>query len=295
MLLATVAADDRSPIPTAAAVGDDAGWVLLDIPDVSTLVSLGDWEDLVRSALAGTGRLRSDELRLLTPLPRPAKVLCCGLNYRDHIVETGREMPAHPTLFAKFADTLTSPHADIPIHSSDCVDWEAELVVVIGEEIHRADRDRAAQAILGYTVANDISLRDWQRRTLQWLQGKAFDATTPVGPVVITADAFDPAEPHAVQCTVNGRVRQASTTAELVFDCADLVSYVSQFTRLLPGDLILTGTPGGVALGMDPPPFLQDGDVVVTSIDGIGELRNTIRFESPTHPGDDAADERTAR
>ena len=212
------------------------------------------------------------------PLAPPGKVICCGLNYGDHIAETGRERPAYPTLFAKYADTLLPDGADIVLPAGLEVDHEAELAVVVGAELRGANREEAEAAIGGYTVANDISVRDWQRRTLQWFQGKAWDATTPIGPVVVAPDAIDPKAGVDVVCRVNGVERQRGSTRTLVFDCADLLAYVSTFTVLRPGDVVLTGTPGGVGMAMTPPTYLADGDVVETEIPGIGTLTNTVRF-----------------
>src|SRR6476620_11315409 len=212
------------------------------------------------------------------PLAPPGKVICCGLNYGDHVVETGRERPAYPTLFAKYADTLVPDGADIVLPTGLEVDYEAELAVVVGAELRGATREEAERAIGGYTVANDISVRDWQRRTLQWFQGKAWDATTPVGPVVVTPDEVDPEAGLEVTCLVNGETVQRGNTKTLVFGAAALLAYISEFTLLRPGDLVLTGTPGGVGMGMTPPRFLGDGDVVRTQIEGIGFLDNTIRL-----------------
>ncbi|MFI2707980.1 fumarylacetoacetate hydrolase family protein, partial [Nocardioides sp. CER28] len=212
------------------------------------------------------------------PLPRPGKVICCGLNYGDHIAETGRETPTHPTLFAKYADTLIGPHDDIVLPAGLEVDWEAELAVVVGATLRNATAAEAEQAIAGYTVANDISVRDWQRRTLQWFQGKAWDATTPIGPVLVTPDDLDPTAGVEVVCRVNGVERQRGDTKTLVFDSAALLAYISTFTVLRPGDVVLTGTPGGVGMGMTPPTYLRDGDVVETEIASIGTLTNTVRF-----------------
>lgn len=275
MRLATVRRDGG----THAAVGDAAGWVLLDESDVQDLIAAPDWRTRAADALRHPARADIDAHEFATPVPRPAKVFCCGLNYRDHIVETGRPVPEFPTLFAKFADTLTGPADDIVVRETRKLDWEAELAVIVGAEVHRADREQARAAILGYAVSNDISMRDWQQRTLQWLQGKTFDATTPVGPWVVTADELDPSSGLRITCAVNDELVQDADTAELVFDAADLVAYVSQITVLRPGDIVLTGTPGGVALGMPEPRWLRDGDVVVTEIEGIGALRNTIRFD----------------
>jgi acylpyruvate hydrolase len=275
MRLATVRRADGS----RAAVGDESGWVLLDEADAQELVSAPEWRDRADAALRHPARVDLEPHEFANPVPRPTKIFCCGLNYRDHIVETGRCVPEYPTLFAKFADTLTGPVDEIVVRDTHRLDWEAELVVVVGAEVYRADRDRARAAILGYAVANDISMRDWQQRTLQWLQGKAFDATTPVGPWIVTADEVDPSEGLRISCAVNGEQMQIGDTAELVFDAADLVAYVSQITVLRPGDIVLTGTPGGVALGMAEPRWLRDGDVVTTEIERLGTLRNVIRFD----------------
>jgi acylpyruvate hydrolase len=208
--------------------------------------------------------------------PVPGKVICCGLNYVDHIAETGRETPAYPTLFAKYADTLLGPEADIVVPAGCHLDWEAELAVVVGAPVRGVDREEAGRAIAGYAVANDISLRDWQGRTSQWFQGKAWDATTPISDHYVSAVEVDPVGGLEIVCRVNDEVRQRSNTKELVFDAAALVAYVSTFTRLSPGDLLLTGTPGGVGLGMTPPLYLTDGDVVETEIEGVGTLRNRV-------------------
>jgi acylpyruvate hydrolase len=216
------------------------------------------------------------------PLPAPAKVVCCGLNYADHIRETGRELPRFPTLFAKFADTLTGPTEDVVLPPGLQVDWEAELAVVVGAHLRHADPDTAKAAIAGYTVANDVSVRDWQYRTLQWFQGKAWDRSTPVGPVVVTPDEIDPAAGLDVICRVDGQEVQRDSSATLVFDCPTLLAYISTFTTLRPGDLVLTGTPGGVGSARDPQQFLEDGSVIETEITGIGLLRNTIRFTDNT-------------
>jgi acylpyruvate hydrolase len=267
MRLATI---DLGSGTTTAAVEVDGEWFALDAPDLSALLRLPDWRDA--TVPAGAAPLADPVFAL--PLPTPAKILCCGLNYAEHILEMGRELPRHPTVFAKFADTLVGPTTDVVVAEGGAVDWEAELAVVIGATLRRGDRAEASAAIAGYTVANDVSLRDWQNRTTQWLQGKAFDATTPIGPVLVTADELDPAAGLAVTCSVNGEEVQRGDTSDLVFDAAALVAYVSTFTTLRPGDIVLTGTPGGVGAGRTPPRFLRDGDVVETSVEGIGTLTN---------------------
>lgn len=263
---------------TRAAVQGERDWVVLDAPDIGALVAAADWRASVDAAVADPARRRVVRPRMLRPVLHPGKIVCCGLNYRDHIAETGRETPAQPTLFAKFEDTLTDPDAEITIVGSQKVDWEAELAVVLGAQVSRADRTEAAAAILGYTVANDVSVRDWQSRTLQWLQGKAFDASCPIGPCIVTADEFDPVAGAAIGAAIDGATMQESNTRHLLFDAADLVSYVSAFARLRPGDIILTGTPSGVGMGRTPQRFLRDGETLTTWVDGIGELTNRFRI-----------------
>lgn len=207
------------------------------------------------------------------------RTFCVGLNYRDHILEMGRELPDHPTLFAKFPDALAGPYDDVVLwNDSDRWDYEVELGVVVGREVPRhTDRETAAAAIGGYTVVNDLTARDWQKRTLQWLQGKSWEASTPVGPWVVTADELDPdgsgTPDLELSCTVDGDVRQRSRTGELVFTPADLVAYVSTFTTLKPGDLIATGTPGGVAAAHGNAGFLRPGAIVEATVERIGTCR----------------------
>jgi acylpyruvate hydrolase len=268
MKLATVAHGGR----TTAAVLDGDRWRALPADDLSALLTTTTTDriaDLAGAELPGATPV--------LPLPSPRKVVCCGLNYADHITEMGRELPSHPTLFAKYADTLTGPEDDLVLPPGLDVDWEAELAVVVGARIRNADRHTSERAIAGYTVANDVSVRDWQKRTLQWFQGKAWDHTTPLGPVVVTPDELDPVAGVEVICRVNGVERQRGNTSTLVFDAADLLAYVSTFTVLRPGDIVLTGTPGGVGSGMTPPAYLADGDLVETEIPGIGTLRNHFR------------------
>ncbi|MGH9045912.1 MAG: fumarylacetoacetate hydrolase family protein, partial [Acidimicrobiales bacterium] len=205
------------------------------------------------------------------------KIICVGLNYRNHILEMGRDLPEYPTLFAKFRSALIG--ANDPIELCDAVhelDWEAELAVVIGSPVRNASEQAAAGAIAGYSVLNDVTARDWQRRTLQWLQGKTFERSTPVGPWMVTADEADGLSGE-ITCEVNGETMQRSDIGDLVFGPAKLVSYISSIVTLLPGDLIATGTPGGVGSAHKPPRFLGDGEVVTTRIAGIGECQNVVK------------------
>lgn len=293
MRLATVitAASDASGDPaTRAAVQSGDRFVLLPARDLNELLETAGWQEQAAAAAAAAAAagaagggphesIPADGARFAAVLPRPSKVICCGLNYADHIAEMGRELPEYPTLFAKYADTLIGDGEAIDAAGHGAkVDWEAELAVVVGAPLRNASQAEAAAAIAGYTVANDISLRDWQNRTLQWFQGKAFDRTTPLGPVLVTPDECDPEAGVRVRCLVNGEEVQNGNTKTLVFTAAALLSYISTFTRLSPGDVVLTGTPGGVGMGATPPRFLHDGDVVTTEVEGIGTLTNTVRL-----------------
>ncbi len=271
MRLATVRRSDGT---TAAARLEGDELILLPYPDVVALLAEPEWQETAgaesgeRVALAGAD---------LGPTVRPAKVICVGLNYRSHIEEMGRGFPDHPTLFSKFPDTLTGPYDDLVVpNNSGEVDWEVELGVVIGRPARRVDEADAAACIAGYTVVNDISMRDWQWRTTQWDQGKNFEASTPVGPFLVTGDEIGDAADLAVTCTVDGQTMQTGRTCDLLFNPAAIVSYASQFTTLRPGDLIATGTPGGVGAGRDPKVFLAPGQVLETAIEGIGACRNLM-------------------
>jgi acylpyruvate hydrolase len=208
-------------------------------------------------------------------VPRPQKIVCAGLNYRTHILETGRELPEYPTLFAKFADTLMGPNDDLVLPAiSERVDWEVELGVVIGTPVKRGTTQEAAAAIAGYTVTNDVSMRDWQRRTLQWLQGKMFERSTPAGPYLVTPDEVGDARDLEIRCEVDGVIMQQARTSDLLFSPAEIVAYASQAITLQPGDLILTGTTGGVGDARKPPVYLRPGNVLRTRIEGLGECVN---------------------
>ena len=263
----------RTEYGTTAARLDGDVLVPLDAADVGEMLASGD---------EGPGRQREGaalvpvaEADFAPVVPRPGKVICVGLNYREHILETGRELPAYPTLFAKFADTLTGARDDLVLPSvSEKVDWEVELGVIIGRPVYRATAAEAAAAIAGYTVVNDVSMRDWQSRTLQWLQGKMFERSTPAGPYLVTAGEAGDAADLEVRCEVDGVVMQQSRTSDLLFGPADIVAYASQAITLKPGDLIATGTPGGVGNARKPPVYLRPGNVLRTFIEGLGECVN---------------------
>lgn len=273
MRLATLRTPDGS---TTAAVRRDDDYLSLAATDVGALLRSPDRAAIIAAVNSSTPATPVSEAVLTSVVTTPGKIICCGVNYRSHIDEMGREAPEHPTLFAKFASTLCGASDDIRIPGDADVDWEAELAVVIGSPLRSGDRTQAEGVIAGYAVANDISMRRWQYRTLQWLQGKAWDATTPLGPELVTVDEIDPATGLSISTTVNGVTMQRASTAELVFDAPDLVAYVSEFTQLEPGDVILTGTPGGVGAGQKPPLYAQPGDTIECTIDGIGTLSSRI-------------------
>ncbi|MBC3763226.1 fumarylacetoacetate hydrolase family protein [Quadrisphaera oryzae] len=250
--------------------------------DVGALLAVDGWQQLAASAGGATHRY--GDLDLAPLVPHPAKVVCVGLNYKAHILEMGRDLPEHPTLFAKWASTLTGPRDEVPLPpEDDALDWEGELVVVVGQRVRRADTAQAARAIAGYAVANDVSMRTWQFRTKEWLQGKVWDSSTPVGPVLTTADSWQPGP--AITTRLNGEEVQSAPTDDLLFGPAELVSYVSTVLELAPGDLLLTGTPGGVGRARKPPRYLVDGDVVEVTVEGLGTLRNSVVAEQlPAQP-----------
>jgi acylpyruvate hydrolase len=240
------------------------------------------------------GQLRLDEehpvavtdVRLRPVIPAPDKVICVGLNYREHVAESQRKLPTYPVLFCKFASCLIGAGDQIPVPpESTQVDYEGELAVVIGRAVRRASAEDAARAILGYCVANDVTLRDYQYKTHQWLQGKTWEATTPLGPFLVTPDEL-PDGPLRVRTILNGEVVQDSDTSKLIFDIPTLISTISQFTTLLPGDVILTGTPGGVGFRREPQRFLVPGDEISVEVAGVGRLTNAVVEEVPRIHGD---------
>lgn len=261
---------------TAAARHDGDELVVLPYPDVGALLASGDdWQ----RAPGGQGQRRpSAEASLATLVPHPNKIVCLGLNYATHIAEMGRPTPAYPTLFAKFDGALIGAHDRIQMPwVSDELDWEAELGVVIGRPGRDIRPENALEHVAGYTVVNDVTVRDWQHRTREFLSGKTFEATTPVGPALVTPDELPPgASGLDIGCSVDGVMMQRSTTSDLLFTVADTVAYISTIITLLPGDLIAMGTPGGVGAGRTPPVFLQPGQELVTWVQGLGELRNVV-------------------
>jgi acylpyruvate hydrolase len=252
---------------------------LLPYPDVGALLSRSDWR--AQAGLPATERVSFDAAELAPVIPAPGKVVCLGLNYATHIREMGHELPQFPTLFAKYTDALIGPYDDIVLPAvSEQMDWEVELAFVIGRTCRNVAEPEGLEVIAGYTVFNDVTARDWQRRTTQFLGGKTFESTTPVGPWLVSADELPPgASGLTVRCAVDEEVMQEASTADLLFTPAQIVAYISQITTLRPGDLVATGTPAGVGAGRRPPVFLRPGQVVTTEIEGIGRLQNVCRAD----------------
>jgi ureidoglycolate lyase len=226
---------------------------------------------------AAVGTLALAEVELLAPIPRPGKIMAIGLNYADHIAESGIARPEHQTWFSKAPTSACGPYAPVQIpKASTQVDYEAELVAVVGAGGRGVARADAPAAVFGFCVGNDVSVRDWQMRTSQWVLGKSFDTHAPFGPWITTADEI--ADPHAlgIRCFVNGEQRQASNTRHLVFDVWAQLEHLTQAMTVEPGDVIFTGTPAGVGMAMRPPRFLKAGDRVRVEIDGLGAIENTF-------------------
>ena len=222
--------------------------------------------DLTRLPLVAPGT------RLGTPLAGTRQFVAIGLNYRKHAQESGMEIPAEPVVFNKALTCLCGPNDDIRMpEGSKAMDWEIELGFVIGTTAQRVTEAQALSHVAGYCLANDVSERDWQiKRNGQWTKGKSFDTFGPIGPWLVTSDELSDPQAIDLHLTVNGQTRQKSSTADMIFSVATIVSYLSQFMTLLPGDVVITGTPEGVGLGMKPPQFLQTGDVVTLQAGPLG-------------------------
>lgn len=246
-----------------------------DLPDLLDACG-GDPSAIVPGAAVDVG-----ERQLLRVVENPRKVVCIGLNYRLHAEESGARLPDVPILFPKWSTSLTGPYDEIPLPAeSDQVDWESELAFVFGRRCRRVREADAADVVFGYTVANDVSMRDYQFKTNQWAAGKCWDHATPVGPAIVTADEGAGVEPDlAITGRLNGTEVQSSRTNDLIFGIPQLVEYLTTIMTMEPGDLVLTGTPSGVGQSSNPPRFLADGDVFEVDIEGIGRLENRFRSE----------------
>lgn len=279
----------------AAADGDRIGLVSED-----GLISLADhlpaaprqmidlisrWDEF-RSQVAALQARKPDvklaQVRLRAPIPRPGKILAIGLNYKDHIEETKSKTPEFQTWFSKATTGVNGPFDPIALPAvSDRLDYEAELVAIIGRRVRGVSDQQAKDAIFGYCVGDDVSVRDWQIRVPQWVLGKSFDTHAPFGPWITTADETD-ARDLGIRSFVNGELRQSSNTKQLLFDCYAQVEHLSQALTLEPGDVLYTGTPSGVGIAFQPPRFLKEGDVVRIEIDKLGAIENRVMKEPPT-------------
>lgn len=228
---------------------------------------------------AEDGWLKEADLTLGPCVTHPGKIVCVGLNYRKHAEETNAPIPEYPILFSKFNNALAGHGEDIPLPAvSEKVDYEAELAIVMGKTAKNVGKEHALDYVFGYCNANDLSARDLQMRTPQWLLGKTCDKFLPLGPYLVTADEVGNPNGLGIRCTVNGEVRQNSNTSDMIFHCGELVSYISRHMTLEPGDVILTGTPEGVVLGYPPEKqvYLQEGDIVTVEIEKLGALTNRM-------------------
>jgi acylpyruvate hydrolase len=243
--------------------------------------SLVDWLAFGTQGVATGAPRPLAEVRLLAPVPRPGKIVCVGLNYRDHAKETGQRIPSEPVLFSKYANSVVGPGADVVVPPGvEKIDHEAELAVVIGHRASAVPVGDALDHVAGYTCANDVSSRSLQFRSSQWLLGKAIDTFLPLGPYLVTADEVPDPQALGIRCLINGELRQSSDTGQMVFGVAELVSFTSRTITLEPGDVLVTGTPSGVGFVADPPRYLGPGDRMRVEIDGLGELENTLRVRS---------------
>jgi acylpyruvate hydrolase len=262
-------------------VGRVDGDSLLPLEGLTELGAATPADLLAATKLAEAAPVPLAQVRLRPVVPRPEKIICVGLNYLAHVGETGRDLPEYPVFFTKFASALIGPYDDIALPpESDQVDFEGELAVIIGRVGRRVSRADAMRHVLGFTVANDVTMRDYQYKTHQWLQGKAWDGSTPLGPYLHTPDEVD-ISALTLSTRLNGIEMQSSSTSMMIFDVPRLVSTISEFTEVKPGDVILTGTPGGVGYRRDPKVLLSPGDEIVVEIEGLGSVVNHVVAEAP--------------
>lgn len=247
---------------------------------------IGNWQsakEAISSFISKAPQEATSDLAsvtLMAPLPRPSKLICVGLNYREHAIESKMEIPSIPTIFNKFPSCVVGPGDKVILpKNSEKPDYEAEFAFIIGKSGRHVPADKWQEYIFGYTIINDVSARDFQMATSQWLMGKTFDTFAPMGPWIVTADEIS--DPHNldIKMTINGEVLQNSNTRELIFRIPELIAYLSSVFTLEPGDVVSTGTPSGVGLGHKPPRWLRAGDECVISVAGIGELRNPVVAE----------------
>lgn len=258
-------------------------WIDPSLPqEMTTFLTAGQEAQAKLLALSGKNDLLLSEVQLLAPVPNPQKFLGVGLNYADHIAETGLDTPEFPTIFNKQISCIIGPEEAIHRPQiSEKLDYEGELALVIGKQCRHVPKEKAAEVIAGYTIVNDVSVRDWQIKAPTWTLGKSFDTHGPMGPWIVTADEIDP---HNLELKtwVNNELRQQSNTSNLIFDCYQLVETLSTVCTLMPGDVIATGTCSGVGVKMKPRGYMKPGDWVTIEIEGIGKLSNPVIEEPDT-------------
>jgi acylpyruvate hydrolase len=260
---------------TRAVRVDEDHLVDLGAADLGEFLAAPDWEARAAASTEPAVHVRGSAFAPV--VPRPGKIVCVGLNYRRHILEMGRDLPEYPTLFSKYADALVGANDDIlKPPETEAFDWECELAIIIGAPVRRAWGVDAERAIAGFSVLNDVTCRDWQFRTREWMQGKNWEATTPLGPYLVTPDELPGGVRPALEIStkIDGETVQEDTTDDLLFDPVALVEYVSTIVTLRPGDVIATGTPGGVGHARKPPRYLEPGHMLTTAIAGLGECHN---------------------
>jgi 2-keto-4-pentenoate hydratase/2-oxohepta-3-ene-1,7-dioic acid hydratase in catechol pathway len=268
--------EERAGVQIDAGVLDAAALIGVDRIGVRQLIAEGRLDDL-RKALDGADAEPVEGAGLLPPLPDPDKIVCIGLNYRSHAAEAGIDPPDHPTFFAKFRNALAPPGATVPLPAaSEKVDYEAEVAFVVGRRCMDVGPDDALDAIAGYMLLNDLSARDLQFATPQWMPGKVFDGSAPCGPAIVTPDEAGPADAISFALDLNGERMQEASTSDLIFSVAELVARLSRWMTLEPGDIVSTGTPSGVGSVREPRIWLKPGDEIVISSPTLGELRTTI-------------------
>jgi 2-keto-4-pentenoate hydratase/2-oxohepta-3-ene-1,7-dioic acid hydratase in catechol pathway len=258
--------------PSVGIVEGDQVVPVLGFADMCGAIAAG--QSAIAAANKGTPVALS-AVKLHAPIPRPPKVVCIGLNYRDHAIESGMAIPTIPVVFNKFPNSVIAPGEDVVLpKNSEKPDYEAEFAVILGKPGRHVSKENAMDYVFGYTIVNDVSARDWQLQTSQWIMGKTFDTFCPMGPWIVTADEI--ADPHNLRIglRIDGVTVQDSSTKELIFGIPELVEHLSKVFTFEPGDVISTGTPPGVGLGHKPPRWLKPGEVMTVFIEGIGELTN---------------------
>jgi len=253
-------------------------------PDMLSIIASGEEGKRKIQSLANANEQSApllDTVQLLAPIPRPAKIVCIGLNYRDHAIESNMQIPEVPTVFCKFANSVVGPNRDVVLPKNSVKpDYEAEFAVIVGKGGRYIDPANWLDHVYGYMNLNDVSARDYQLATTQWIIGKTFDTFCPTGPYIATKDEI--ADPHnlGIKITVSGEVLQQSNTKHLIFNIPTLLAHLSSVMTLEPGDIISTGTPAGVGLGRTPPRWLKPGDEMIVEVEGLGQLRNKCVAES---------------